>query len=77
MVQTKLGELVRTSSPGCSASTSENVLSPRNGLEDWEDVVGVAAFCSLGGDAMFLELWDRREREWEGKREREEGGRES
>ena len=52
MVQTKLGELVRTNSPGCSANTSENVLSPRKDLEPWAAAVGVAAPFSLGGDAI-------------------------
>ena len=52
-MHTKLGELVRTSSPGCSARTSEKVLSPRNGLDGWAAGVGAAAPFSLGGDAIF------------------------
>jgi hypothetical protein len=51
---TKLGELVRTSSPGCSARTSENVLSTRKGSEPCAAAVEVAAPFSLGGDAIFV-----------------------
>ena len=57
MVHTKLGEFVRTSSPGCSAKTSEKVLSPRNIFEPGPVAEeGVAAPFSLGGDAI---LWER------------------
>ena len=49
IVHTKLGLLVRTNSPGCSASTSENVLSPRKALVG----CGVAAPFSLGGEAIL------------------------
>lgn len=56
IVQTKLGLLVRTSSPGYSARTSENVLSPRKGLEGstgwWLPFsVGVGA---VGGEAITI-----------------------
>ena len=56
IVQTKLGLLVRTNSPGYSAKTSENVLSPRKGLEGstgwWLPFsVGVGA---VGGEAITI-----------------------
>ena len=54
MVHTKFGELVRTSSPGCSASTSAKVRSPRKGLEPGAAEEGVAAPFSLGGDAILF-----------------------
>ena len=58
MVHTKFGELVRTSSPGCSARTSEKVLSPRKGLETGAEAdEGVAAPFSLGGDAILGTWW--------------------
>lgn len=56
IVHTKLGLLVRTNSPGYSASTSENVLSPRKGLVGrtgwWLPFsVGVGA---VGGEAITI-----------------------
>ena len=56
IVQTKFGLLVRTSSPGYSARTSENVLSPRKGLVGstgwWLPFsVGVGA---VGGEAITI-----------------------
>lgn len=72
IVQTKLGLLVRTSSPGYSAKTSENVLSPRKGLEGntgwWLPFsVGVGA---VGGEAITIGIgglfsggWSREKKE--------------
>ena len=54
MEHTKLGELVRTSSPGCSARTSEKVRSTRKGSDPWAAAVEVAAPFSLGGDAICV-----------------------
>lgn len=56
MVQTKFGLFVRTSSPGYSANTSENVLSPRKafvGRPGWwfPFSVGVG---TVGGEAITI-----------------------
>lgn len=59
IVQTKFGLLVRTSSPGYSAKTSENVRSPLNVLPTWPFCCEVGV--SLGEEAITDATWRRLE----------------